>query len=107
MITSFGDEGRTKFTLAVGVGLESLVQVESGEIDFLVPVSVGVVVAAGVEEAVGDGVVADFFAMSIAKYENCGRQGLRRSAARCSGGVVEFDRVEGVPADRMLDGFAF
>jgi putative effector of murein hydrolase LrgA (UPF0299 family) len=35
--------------------------------DLFVPVSVGVVVAAGVEDAVGDGVVADFFAVSVAK----------------------------------------
>ena len=49
------------------VGLQCLGHVQYSESDFLVPVSVGVVVAAGVEDAVGDGVVADFFAVSVTK----------------------------------------
>jgi hypothetical protein len=42
-------------------------QVEGGEFDFSGPVSVGVIVAAGVEDAIGDGVVVDFFGMPVAK----------------------------------------
>jgi hypothetical protein len=67
------------------VGLQGLGDIEGGEVDLLIPISVGVVVAAGVEDAVGDGVVADLFTVSVAKDQNggglvvCGRCGSARA----------------------------
>src|SRR5580700_4953792 len=52
-----GGVGEDEFYVALRVGFEGLRDVDGGESDFLVPVSVGVVVAASVEDAVGDGVV--------------------------------------------------
>jgi len=66
-MTSFGDDGRTKFALRVALACRVSGIVERGEGDFPVPIAVGVVVAAGVEDAVGDGVVADFFAVAVTK----------------------------------------
>src|SRR5271168_3975764 len=62
-----GGLGEDEIYVAIGIGFEGLWDVQGGEGDFLGPVSVGVVVAAGVEDAVGDGVVADFFAVSVAE----------------------------------------
>ena len=59
--------GEDELYISRRIRLESFGNVEGGQIDFLVPVSVGVVVAARVENAVGYGVVADFFGVSITK----------------------------------------
>jgi hypothetical protein len=101
VITSFGDEGRTNLTLRSALACSVWFRLRVERSIFLVPVSVGVEVAAGVEESVGDGVVADFFAVAVAKDENRGRQGLRRLAV-----AMRMAGRESVESDELLDGFA-
>ena len=59
--------GEDELYISRGIRLQSFGDVEGGQIDFLCPVAIGVVVAARVECAVSDGVVADFFGVSITK----------------------------------------
>ena len=58
---------KDEFHISGGVGFKGFGNVQGGEFDFLVPVSVGVIVAAGVEDAVGYRIIVDFFGVSIAK----------------------------------------
>src|ERR1700678_622006 len=78
-----GRRRENEFHAAFVVGLQGFGYVEICEIDLFAPVAVGVVVAAGVKNTVGDGVVADFFAVAVAEDQNrrrqrCGGDHLRR-----------------------------
>ena len=68
MHTSVGDEGRTNFTLRVELAciVSGRSRVERSIFLFQYPVVL--IIAAGVEELVGDGVVVYFLAVSIAKH---------------------------------------
>src|SRR5579872_7527454 len=81
-----------EFYVLSGVGCEGLRNVQSCQVDFLVPVAIGVVVAARVHYPLRDGVVADLLAMPVAKNQYyCGkrhiRDGLRRWIFRSRFGV--------------------
>jgi hypothetical protein len=67
-----GGGGELKFYAAGLVCVDGVGEVEGGECYFFVPGSVGVVVAGGVENAVGDGIVGNFFAPAVAEYEDSG-----------------------------------
>jgi len=57
---------------------QGFVEVERGEFDFFIPGAVGVEVGAGVDGAVGDGVVGNLVAVSVAEDQGYRGQGCRR-----------------------------
>jgi len=81
--------GEDELHISRGIGLQSFGNFERGQIDLLVPVAICVVVAAGVECAVGYGVVADFFGVSITKNQSRGRERWGLSGSACGGWAGE------------------
>src|ERR1700733_2066324 len=77
-----GSAGEDELYATVGVGRKRCGNVQVCESDGLGPVAIGVVVAASVEHAAGDCVVADAFGMAVAKDQHSGLQ-ILRGAGRC------------------------
>jgi len=63
--------GQNKLHAVVGVGRDGCGKVQCCEVDGFGPVTVGVVVAAGVKFSGGDGVIADAFRVAVAENQNC------------------------------------
>lgn len=69
-----GRRGKDESYAAGAVGRKSFRNIQLCKFDLLVPITVGVEVAAGVEDTVGNRVIVDFLASAVAKHKNHRRE---------------------------------